>query len=84
MTQVMALIAKKLAAETETHLRQHYEKFCRKWYKWTEQDDDEEDDNENFLDPDTAELADLVRGAWRMRGDLEALPNPPKGFALFP
>ncbi|MCP4772529.1 MAG: hypothetical protein GY879_14075, partial [Planctomycetes bacterium] len=62
MSQAMALVGKKLASETETHLRQHYEKFCRKWYKWTEQDDDEgeEHDIENFLDPDTA---DLVRGA---------------------
>ncbi len=50
MSQAVDLVGKKLAAETETHLRQHYEKFYRKWYKWTEQDDDEDDD-ENFPDP---------------------------------
>ncbi len=83
MSQAMSLAAKKLAAEVETHLCMHYERFYHRWHKCTERKKDDHN-NPNCLDPDTVSTTELLRGAWCMRRDLKTLPNSPCGFALMP
>jgi hypothetical protein len=91
MTQAMALAAKKLAAEVNTHYRKHYERFFRRWGRVccdASADDKEAETKANgdrqafLLDPDDTQLGALVQAAWRMRRDLE--DREARGFALFP
>jgi hypothetical protein len=98
MGQVMGLAGRRLAAEVATHYRSHYERFYRRWLRACNQacKDDALDSvlksrlvlslDENQarfkLDADTTEPNQLLRPAWTMRGDLEAVGV--RGFALFP
>ncbi len=86
MSQVMALVGKKLASELDTHYRRHYERFYGRWKRvCLGTVDGEEKDavfDGHFLDPDETQLESLVREAWAMRRDLEV--REARGFTLFP
>ncbi len=81
MSQVMALAAKKMAAEVDTHYRSHFERFYRRWKRECCEDDQNED-LLYFLDPEDTRLETLIEAAWAMRRDLEQ--REARGFALFP
>ncbi len=81
MTQAMSLAARKLAAELDCHYRKHYDRFYKRWKK--AKDIDKEDNaNEHFVDPEDAELVELIKHSWMMRRDMEDAEA--KAFALFP
>ncbi len=86
MSQIMALVGKKLAVELDAHYRRHYERFYGRWKRvCLGTVDGEEKDamfGGHFLDPDETRLESLVRNAWAMRCDFEA--REARGFALFP
>ncbi len=79
MTQIMALVRKRLAVALDTHYRCHYERFYVRWKRvCLDTVDGEEDRN---LDPQKTQLNELVRHAWLMRHDLET--KEARGFSLF-
>ena len=86
MHVVMSYVARQFAAEVDTHYRQHYEKFYKKWKNVCGPDGDKEKKENTvdpyLLDPDETLLESLVVAAWNMRRDLEAVEA--RGFALFP
>ncbi|MCP4083397.1 MAG: hypothetical protein GY743_24525, partial [Planctomycetaceae bacterium] len=86
MLQIMALVGKRLAAALDSQYRCHYERFYKRWKRVCGDTVDGEENgdvlDDHFLDPQEAQLNELVRHAWLMRRDLEA--REARGFALFP
>ncbi len=74
MSQIMALVGKRLATALDTHYRCHYERFYKRWKRVCLDPVDGEEDgdvlDDHFLDPQETQLNELVRHAWLMRCDL--------------
>ncbi len=71
MSQIMALVGKRLAAALNKHYRCHYELFYVRWKRvYLDTVDSEENGvafGGHFLDPHETQLEKMVRQAWVMR-----------------